>query len=84
MIINMMQMEDAINRARQLDPPVDYVLSHDLSLMAEAYALMIYAGVAELDLAAIPEQQRIAIVQYLSVPPGEAEPGGIAAATVGR
>lgn len=84
MIISMMQMEGAINRAKQLDPPVDYVLSHDLSVMAEAYALMIYAGVAELDLGAIPEQQRVAIVQYLCVPHGEAAPVGVAAATVGR
>lgn len=65
MIISMTQLEDAINRARQLNPPVDYVLSHDLAAMAEAYALMMYDGVMQRDLTTIPEQQRIAIVQYL-------------------
>ncbi len=65
MIMTVMQLETAINTARKLDPPKDFVLSRDVAVMAEVYATMIYGRLEEIDLGQVADYQRVVLVPYL-------------------
>lgn len=60
-IVTITQLETAINRLREIAPPVNYVLSPDLRVMAEIYGRMIFAHAELIDV----EQQLDAFRQVV-------------------
>lgn len=69
MIITIAQLETAINRASKIQPPANYVLSSDVSAMAEVYAIMIIEKPQGIDVDLLPDYKRIAIMKHLQTVP---------------
>lgn len=65
-IITITQLEAAINHLREMEPPVDYVLSPDLRAMADMYARMIYSHAEAIDLEQQPDAVRQVVIKWLS------------------
>jgi hypothetical protein len=64
-VITIVQLELAINRARELHPPIDYVLHPSVSALAEVYGRMIYERTSLADLDTMPAAIRAEIMQWL-------------------
>lgn len=65
MLITIVQLEAAINQANRIQPPVDYVVSPDVSAMAEVYGHMIMEKPSSIDVDQLPEHTRNAIIRHL-------------------
>lgn len=64
-IVTITQLETAINRLREIAPPVNYVLSPDLRVMAEIYGGMIFAHAELIDLEQQPDALRQVVFKWL-------------------
>ena len=65
-MITITKLEAAINRLREMEPPVDYVLSPDLRVMADMYAKMIYSRAKAIDVEQQPDAIRQVVIKWLS------------------
>ena len=63
MIITVVQLETAINTARELEPPQNFVLSRDVAAMADVYATMIYRRLGEIDLGQFAKYQQAVVAK---------------------
>lgn len=74
-VITIVQLEHAINRARDRHPPIDGVLHASVRTLAEIYGRMIYAKAAIVELDGMPASIRDEVFRWL--PPADAEPAEV-------
>lgn len=72
-IIDIEQLELAINRLKTAQPVADYILPPDLRLMAEVYGAMIYSRQTHIDVEAQPSDKRRVLLQWISASSGKEE-----------
>jgi hypothetical protein len=75
-IILITRVEEAINRCKHAQPPIDYVLGPDLRVLATIWGLMIAHHLSSLDLEAQPESDRMILQRWLI--PTDVEVAGLA------
>lgn len=68
-IITITELEAVINRAREVTPPVNYILSADLRALAEVYGRMIGEHAESIDLE--KESDALRLFRKWSPPAGE-------------
>lgn len=83
-IIDIEQLERAINHLKKSQPVVDNILPPDLRLMAEVYGTMIYFLQKHLDLEAQPADKRRVLLQWISASSGKEESNPAGAVCVTR
>ncbi|MBZ2206549.1 DUF3717 domain-containing protein [Massilia soli] len=70
-VITIVQLESAINRARDQHPPIDCVLHWSVKMLAEVYSQMIYQKASTLELDNLPNSIRDEVFLWI---PGDVEP----------
>jgi hypothetical protein len=64
-LINIRQLESAINLARKHQPATDHVLQPDVSALAEIYGRMIYQRTDTADLDRVPSRIKVVVMKWL-------------------
>jgi hypothetical protein len=64
-LINIVQLESAINLARKQQPSLDNVLQPDVNALAEIYGRMIYQKTDTADLDRVPPRIKLAVTRWL-------------------
>ncbi len=70
-MLDLLHIESIINRLRSAQPPSGYVLSADVSRLAEVYARMIYFKQAQVDVATLAPDCQLLLADWAGTDRGD-------------